>query len=455
MEIDYIINFIHQTSFDDLPKEAVTVIKNSFIDTISSTIAAESDPLSEKVRNVNSAFFNQEYASDSLLQTAFQGNPISFCFTFGTMSHILDFDDVNFTFHGHPSVALIPVILGLAKELKSSGKEMLESYAIGFEVQARIGEAMGTDQYQAGWHVTSTIGIYGAVAAASKLLGLNKLQIQHAFGIASSLAGGTRKNFGTMMKPLHTGFAAMHAYQAVKLAQEGVTATENIFNHPLSIDTITSGKEVNFSTFKKLGDEWELINGGIIFKKYPCCAFTHRSIDAVIFLTKENDLKIEDLEKIDTAVHYKVPTVLIYPKPTSDLQGKFSMNYCLAAAFLDRQINLDTFDDEKIQSERVVQLMDKVSMHVASEQVEGTDAQEQFSEVTITTQRGIFTKRIDFPKGHPKNPMNNEEFMKKFESCMSGRLTPSQAKSLYTILNCLEEYQYMDLEEIFLSEETS
>lgn len=444
MYLEKISNFIIDTNYESMPIEIYTPTKNAFIDTIGVTIAAEDEPASSIAKSVVPALFAQpEY--ETALKTALEGNAMTASFLLGTLSHVLDYDDVNFTFHGHPSVALIPMILALGKEENLTGKEMMEAYVIGFEVQARLGEALGVDQYLMGWHTTSTIGIYGAVAVASKILKLNKEQIMHAFGIASSLASGTRKNFGTMTKPLHVGFLAKNALTAVHLAANGATANTEFLKMPMSIDWIMGGQKADFSPIEKLGKEWEIIETGIIFKKYPCCAFTHRSIDATIALMNEHHLQAADIEKIEAAVHYKVPSVLIYPTPKDGFEGKFSMPFCLAKAAIDRKVDLATFSDEAVMDNQVQSLMKRVEMFIHPEQEKGSNPQEQFSEVTIHTAAKQYTKRVEYPLGHPKNPLSEQEIRQKFLDCSSSQLGQEKAEQLYQTLSDLESKTSKDV----------
>ncbi|WP_408011274.1 MmgE/PrpD family protein [Pseudalkalibacillus sp. A8] len=449
MYMDHICQFIEETNFDNIPDKAKEVIKKAFIDTFGVTVAADGDENSEVVKNMLPDLFQQETYPSSLY-TAFKSSPVALSFLIGTMSHVLDYDDVNFTFHGHPSVALIPIILGLAKEKQLNGKDMIEAYAIGFEVQGRIGEAIGPSQYKNGWHTTSTIGIYGAIAAAAKILKLNSQQIKYAFGVASSLSSGTRKNFGTMTKPIHTGFTAMHAYMATKLAASNFTATDDIFSNPMGIDSIMSSKKEDFSSILKLGKVWELVEFGIIIKKYPCCAFTHRSIDAVIELADENNLDISEIEKIHTDVHYKVPPVLIYPNPKTGLEAKFSMQFCLAAGITIKNLNLGTFSVDNIQNPQVQELSSKVEMSIHPKQVEGTGTDERFSEVQIFTKDKVYNKKVEYPIGHPNRPLSEKELYQKFSDCTSTMVKEDQ-EQLYQLLLNLESTDWSQVESIFLS----
>lgn len=446
MPINHIGDFILETNYENLSMKTKEIIKKAFIDTIAVTIAAENKKLSLILREINEKKFSESY--NSTVVTALKSNPSEFAFLFGTMSHILDYDDVNFTFYGHPSVTLIPTILALSKEKNLSGKKMIEAYAIGFEVQAKIGESMGKEQYQMGWHTTSTIGIYGAIAAASKLLSFDEKQIKSAIGLASSFASGIRKNFGTMTKPIHVGLVAKNALTISEMVEYGVTSNENIFSPPLSIDLITTNQSVDFSPLRRLGIDWEIEQNEIIFKKYPCCAFTHRSIDATLDMVKKYEIHHNDVEIIEALVHPIVPKVLIYEKPKSITEAQFSLYYCLAASIIDKKINLSTFAEQKIKRRFVRALMDKIQVKVDASQKD--EAVEKFSTISINANGKKYESVIHFPKGHPENPLTEDEFLYKFHDCLKVLYTSEVRNSLYESLSHLEKRRYKDIEWLLL-----
>src|SRR5699024_4661888 len=286
-----ISHFIQNTSYQDIPKQARKNAHKAFTDTIAVSIAALKTEDVKILQNIFSEFCDKNFAKNILSDIQDRRGDDA-AFVWGALTHILDFDDVNFTFQGHPSATLIPIIMVLGKEHDLTGKQMLLAYAIGFEIQARIGEDIGSEQYNLGNHTTSTIGIFGAVAAASKILHLDDLKIRYAFGMASSLAEGSRKNFGTKTKPLHVAFLSRNVYWITRLIKHGIDATTDIFNEPISLDVLTTGQRISQKSIKKLGGTWELETFGTIMKKYPCCAYTHRSIDALLHILEKHPIKI-------------------------------------------------------------------------------------------------------------------------------------------------------------------
>jgi 2-methylcitrate dehydratase PrpD len=159
----------------------------------------------------------------------------------GAAAHALDFDDVSWAMNGHPTVPLLPAAFASAEALGCSGEDLLRAYVVGFEVEARLGQALGKPHYERGWHATSTLGVFGATAASAVLLGLDEAGLRRAFGIALSRAAGTRANFGTDTKPLHAGLAARAGLEAAELALRGVGAREDAFEMSMGLADLYGG----------------------------------------------------------------------------------------------------------------------------------------------------------------------------------------------------------------------
>ena len=134
---------------------------------------------------------------------------------------------------GHPSVPVLPALLAVGEEVGISGRDLLAAYVLGFEVEVKLSRGIGPSHYARGWHATGTLGVIAAAAVAARLYKLTLEQTEMAIGIAASLAGGSRQNFGTMTKPLHPGYAAQNGVVAAQLAARGYTADSEIIEAPL------------------------------------------------------------------------------------------------------------------------------------------------------------------------------------------------------------------------------
>lgn len=439
-----IYDFIVQTNYDLLPEKSIETAKLAYLDTLAVSIAGVKAPDMELL--MKEIKTNSE--SLDVLADLMTLNERDFALAFGTLSHVLDYDDVNFTFHGHPSVALIPAILTFAKyQKKLTGRELILAYIIGFEVQARIGEDIGDKQYNRGLHVTSTLGIFGAAASLTKLMNLTYEQFLHLYGMCVSFSSGVRKNFGTMTKPLHVGIMTENVIMFAKLVRGGFTGNLESFSEPMSYQEITTDELSDLPSLDKLGNVWESEEFGIIVKLYPCCAYTHRSIDAVIEMKNESDIKANEVISVVAKVNPKVMKVLIYPEATTGGEGKFSMQYCLSSALLDEKVNLNTFEDDAVMRLEHQKLMKKISMTPDEEQI-GVN-KELYAKVLIETTKGTFEKQIEFPLGHPYNPLPKKIMEGKVEDCIGGVFSVDQIQHMYQVCEHLIDYESTELLSIF------
>ena len=185
---------------------------------------------------------------------------------------------------GHPSVPLLPAVLAVGEKLGSSGRELVEAFVLGFEVECKLGRAIGGPHYALGWHATSTFGTIGAAAACSRLMRLDIGRTQTALAVAASLSSGLRQNFGTMTKPLHAGWAAHNGIVAAALAQRGITADAAALEGQSGFFRAMSGGAEYDPTaaVRDLGEPWEIVDPGVGVKLYPCCYATHRAVDAAL-----------------------------------------------------------------------------------------------------------------------------------------------------------------------------
>jgi 2-methylcitrate dehydratase PrpD len=362
-----------------------------------------------------------------------------------TMAHALDFDDVNWSMSGHPTVPLLPAVLGLGQEVQASGQDILLAYVLGFEVEAKIGRGVNPHHYNLGWHATSTLGTLGAAAACAKLLQLDVPQTQTALGIAASTAAGLRQNFGTMTKPLHPGQAAMNGVNAALLAQLGWTAERDILEAPYGFCQLYVGSgHYNLDNIvKQLGNPYELIATGVAIKQYPCCAFTHRALDGLLALVQQHKPSVDDVAAVECLVGRSTTEVLIHARPQTGLEGKFSMQYCLAAALLDRRIGLLSFSDEKVRRPAAQELGERVTMRVHPEaQRQQTSGEELPVTVTLTLRDGrTLAREVEYAKGHPANPLPPVALEEKFEDCAFGILERPDIRTVIDLVQGLEQIE--------------
>ena len=266
----------------------------------------------------------------------------------GTAGHALDLDDIGLQ-AGHVSTAVVPAALAVAETVEASGDELVTALALGYEVTHRLTKVYGDNlagPYAFGYHKPSVYAVFGATAAAARLLGLDAEGTARAFGIAASQAGGLRVNFGTMTKPMHAGNSNRTGVEAALLARSGFTASDSALEGRYGWHEVLcrGGGELD-----RVIGSWDAplaIEEGMIYKAFPCCGANHYAIDGVLHLMAAEGLKPADVERITVAIHAPyLDDVLVYPWPRTGLEGKFSLAYNVAAALVDGAVTMATFDD--------------------------------------------------------------------------------------------------------------
>jgi 2-methylcitrate dehydratase PrpD len=249
----------------------------------------------------------------------------------GTLGHALDYDESTSLYPAHPSGPILAALLSCQEPAVLDGQTLLTAYVTGFQAGGQIARGIGLGHYLRGWHATGTLALFAAVVAVAKARAFAEDDICTALGIAASLSAGMTRNFGTMTKPLHPGWAARSALVAVELAAAGWTANQQIL-------------EVSRGYLALYGDErsdpaavapehpvpWIFISPGVALKKYPCCYATHRAIDAVLALRAE--LGAGQITGLTCRVPPGGLNQLPYTRPATALEGKFSAPYACAAA---------------------------------------------------------------------------------------------------------------------------
>lgn len=366
----------------------------------------------------------------------------------GISSHFHDYDDVMPSMNGHPSAAVLPVVLALAEEIGATGEEALIAYITGVEICDVM--SIGLNQkdhkhYQRGWHTTSTLGIFGATAAAAKLLKLTKLQLVHAFGIAASESSGLKGNFGTMTKALHAGRAAAKGIFAAKMGQLGYGSNPNIMEMVEGFAYATTGELGTEGMINRMKEGTSVfINPGLTMKPYPCCKCNHNAIDAVYNLMKKYQFKAEDVEHIDCFVMPFFIDCLKYPVATTSLEGKFSMSYNLAITLMnERRPKISDFDNAIITDSAVIDLMKRIEMKIDDSIAGGAYANSGWdTKVKIILKDGrVLEVRVEFSRGESANPLSTEEVLEKFTDCMSATLDMSHTEPIFEQVRQLERLE--------------
>src|SRR5689334_11557794 len=213
----------------------------------------------------------------------------------GAASHALDYDDVNMTLGGHPTVAVLPAVLALCEARGANGAALIAAFVAGYETLCRVGALVAPGHYARGYHATGTVGGFGAAAACAHLLGLDAAGTATALGIAGTQAAGLKSMFGTMCKPLHAGKAAQNGLLAASLAARGFTSRGDVLECPQGF---AATQTPDFRPAAILDDPppgFHVLNN--LFKYHAACYLTHAPIECARRLRREHDFAGDDVRE--------------------------------------------------------------------------------------------------------------------------------------------------------------
>jgi 2-methylcitrate dehydratase PrpD len=324
----------------------------------------------------------------------------------GISSHVFDFDDTHLKTIIHPAGPIASALLPLSETRAMSGRDFLHAFILGVEVECRIGNAVYPNHYDVGWHITGTAGVFGAAAAAAKVLGLDRRQTVWALGIAATQSSGLREMFGTMCKPFHPGRAAQNGLLAAHLAQQNFTSSERGIEAPRGFAHVLSTKFDPDEITEKLGETWEISLN--TYKPFACGIVIHPAIDGCIQLRNAHGLKASDVASIALTVHPLVLELTGKTAPRTGLEGKFSVYHSCAAAIVHGRCGEHEYSDEVVTDPEIVELRGKVRAEASPK------IHEDQVDITLTTRDGRTHRLfVEHAIGSLERPLSDEELDRK------------------------------------------
>jgi 2-methylcitrate dehydratase PrpD len=432
--------FSCELEFEQIPEEALVWAKDALLDCTGVALAGSREEAGRIIANYVEKAAGRPEAG--VFAAGFRTTATDAALANGTMAHALDFDDYDTsTWTGHPTAPLLPAIFALGQRQKTSGRDVLSAYIVGFEVGGRIGAGLGRGYYEQGWHATSLLGTMGATAACCKILKLNVAQTRMALGIAGSEACGVRQNFGTMTKPLHVGLAARNGLMAALLAEQGFTADENVIEGPLGFNKVfIRGEHDPAKVTDGLGKTFLIVENGVSMKPYPCCAEGHRCLDAILYLIKKHDIRADDVESVECHTSEMVSQVMIRHCPQTVEEAKFSLEYCMAVALLDRDASLEQFTAERVGEPRVQELLCRVRYTHPPQPTGYLYMLQNPDRVTVKLHDGtVYSHDVFESKGKPGNRMSKTDLTAKYRVCAAQVMTKERIDRSVNLLDGLDK----------------
>jgi len=363
----------------------------------------------------------------------------------GISSHALDMDD-GYRYGGvHAGVAVIPAALALGEAKNLDGKRFLLAMVMGYEIINRISKAMNPSHLGRGFHTTGTIGSLGAAAACAVILGLDNRQMAHAIGMSALQSAGLLQILtdGAMVKPLHPGKAAMAGVLSAEFALRGAKGPVIALEGQKGLFKAMAD-EVNVDhLFDGLGTEFYI--SGQYIKFHAACRHIHPTIDGLLSVMRDRQLKFQDLDSIDITT-YPVAVSFCGSKDLPDTPegAKFSLAFSSAMAAYFGDAGESRYTQATVMNEEIRSLAARVTSGT-SERWEKAYPRERGAGLKIRTRKGeILTIDVPLPNGEPENPASDEDFIRKFKQNVTD-LNPDAVQKLLDVIQHLERHSLADL----------
>lgn len=386
------------------PPEVMLAAKKSLIDWLGVCIGARGEAPAVVTSEVARSW--QTAGRAPLLTGGLAAAPLA-ALVNGTLSHCLDYDDTHVGAVFHASGPIWAAALAVAAEQSNVSETLLLSAVIsGFECGVRLGRnGLGVRLNGSGWHTTGVIGVVACALTSAILMSLSDEQAEQAMAIAASQASGLVASFGTMVKPLHPGKAAMDGVMSAQLAAAGLTGAPGLFDTPDGLlPTLLQDKQA-VPVLQEEDSDWEILRNS--FKPYSACQLTHAAIDCALELAPQLDGA--PVEQIRARVHPLAIKIAGILDPKTPTEGRFSLPFCIALGLKAHLASPDDFTPERIAdsdlralAERVVlvsdPLMERVGTKLEIDLIDGNTLQSYVSHAL----------------GNPENPMELPALQTKF-----------------------------------------
>jgi len=432
--------FAVTTGFENIPTEVIERIKLSLIDGLGVCLHGARLPWTRTIYE-----YVQEEGGRALASVWGTGHRTSLAnavLVNSTAGHAFEMDDIHKQSIIHPNSLAVPVALALAEaDSTATGRDIALALAVGYEIGLRIGNAATMSLFLNGFHPQGTSGAFVAAVAAGKLLKLDAEQMQHALGIAGSMAAGLMAaQEGAMVKRLHAGRAAQGGLLAALLAKRGFTGISDVIEAPYGGFLSAFSRTPNPALLLEgLGTDWEA--GKVGFKLYPNVTSIHAALDALRAILIQERLAASDISEIHVGCGHMtfVHTAWTY-RPAGVTAAQMNMYYGLAVMALKKDISAADYAEDRIADPAILEFISKIRIEEDAELEGRGPVFRHAARVRVRTTDGrVLTHEVLHRRGSPENPVDRIDIERKFNSNVDGLLEPGAAKKLLQLCAMLEK----------------
>jgi 2-methylcitrate dehydratase PrpD len=449
-ETQELSEFVYSTSLNKVPDRVLNLVKDYILDLIGVGIFATKTPWGKIIIDFcreNSASGNSTIFGVS----SERYKPLLAALANGTCAHGFELDDVHSPSISHPGAVTIPAALSLGETCNASGKKLLESVIVGYEVMGRIGAVISKSHIAKGFHPTGTFGVFGAGAACSKILDLSREEIQDAFGIAGSSASGIMQFSigGSMVKRIHAGNAAEQGMKSALLARKGFTGPREILEGKYGffrVFTDIDGRIDWGEMLKGLGKKYMIEE--ISTKSSPACNILHPVVDCIEWISTKRKINEDQVEEILVSGHENLIHEHNTYEPDSILSAQYSLPFTVGLAIKGKIHDPSVYLDESIlKNKEILKIGSKVKTKL-DDNIQKAFPGKFGAKVSIKFGDGeIIEKMVSTPKGSYDNPFSQDELEIKFRTLVRDSLEENKADLLIRRIYSIESLK--NIRELF------
>ena len=435
-----VAKFIVEKGYGDFSEKDISGAKDIIIDAIGAMITGLREPVSQKTAKYIKESGGIEECG--VIGGAFRSSLTNCALLNGTSVHASELEAIG-PYTGSNPMTNIPVALSVAEKCALSGRSVLEGVIIGLEVQTKLGMS-GPGSFDKGFSSIPLYGSLGAAATACKMMQLNIEQVQNALGIAIAQCGGQNRQTGTMTHLLENGIGCRNGVTAALLAKEGVTADANLLEGERGFYDLfcSSGRGYDIEApLRSLGNPFSVTFPGIFIKKYGCCFFSHKAMDAMLELMDKHRFVYDEVDHVRAEIPTFVARVLRYPEPVNCEEAKFSLEQGLGALLIDGKVELPyirPFTDAGFNDAKYKNARNKIKVITRTDWDGGRSVPWSIP-ITVKLRDGRqYENSVENVKGGPQNPLSKQELISRYDALSRGFLSQGQINRSAELVYSLE-----------------
>lgn len=419
-----LVGFVRSHLDGGVPEEARHEARRLVLNQLKASVGALEHPAVRILRDWQSGGLKSH-----ILWAGTETSPEHAAMVNGALFEVLDFHDTYIPTYLHAVSGVLPAALAAAEAGDHPGHKLVTALALGIEVELAVATILMPTGYFRGFVPLGLVGGVGAAVACSILGGLDDVGMRNALGLAMSTAGGTYETVGSMGLAWVTAANARNGLDAYQLARRGFDAPATAFEGDKGMLASYSDEPASKidEVLATLGTEWRI--HGQSYKTMPTETITHAPVEVVLALRERAAGR--ELAGLRFGVSPIVVTIADerferYGTPTSDLEARFDLRHCVAAAWYHGRFTLAEMQEPVYTDAGVLDLRGRVELVPDESRAtfDGCWGEARFTDGT--------TERIDVPafRGTPQNPLTDAELTALFVSAADGVVPADRARGI-------------------------